>query len=309
MATLGTGITEVLDRTGLSTSDTDYQDKARRYISNTLLEIAPEVPWWWLRTETTFKTTRTLTVSGVTGTYTVGEEVTDGQSTPYRTTVDHWDATNSLLYVYDDGSNATETTVTPTGTLTGGSSAATSTYVSREYTRVYTPISGPVTEWFTFTNETDNEPIDIVGSERYDALDWDRDDEGSVRAALVGGMDDDTGYPQIELWRTPGTTNQTIRVTYEADIAEWTSSNDDSTFLALGVPRIIERCIIYGAVSLYLEESGDDTGSEREAGNFVRTLRRCKRQNRRMQGNRAAPPIRDTDTLVINFGTSLAVAS
>lgn len=302
MATLSQAITDVLTRTGLSTSDDAYKGKARRYLSATLTEIAPEVKWWWLNTTTTFKTTRTLTVTSPSGTPLpgAGDSVADAQASPYAATVDHWDSANNLLYIYS------ENDVTPTGTLTSGSWTA--TYSSGEYTRVYAPVSGPVTEWFSVWDETNSRSIEIVGADTYDSIDIDQDDTGSIEIVFVGGMNADTGYPELETWRTPSTTNETIRVRFERDIAEWTSANDASTMLVLGIPPIIERCLIYGAASLYLEDEGDESGAARESGNFTRLLRQAKRQNRRNQGNRSAPPPRETSNLVINVGTSLAVA-
>ena len=122
---LSEAITLVLRRTGLSISDSGFKDNARDYLSLTLTEIVPEVDWWWLDRTTTFRTTKSLTVTSVVGTYTSGETVTDAQGSPFSATVDNFDSTNNIINVYSENS------VTPTGMLTGGSSGATSTFSSQ----------------------------------------------------------------------------------------------------------------------------------------------------------------------------------
>jgi len=281
---LSTAITRVLTRSGKSVSDADLMTVARDYISMTVAEVIPLVDWWWLDRTTTFKTTRSLTITGVTGTYTSGETVTDGQASAYSATVDNYDATNGILNVYS------ENDVTPTGTLTGGSSGATSTYSSRAFTRSYQPISGQVTAWWSAVDETNNRPLDIVGPDFYDNSDPDRDSQGSVYAVLVAGLDATTGYPVLDLINLPSTTNETMRIRYRQEIGIFASTDDATDLSVLGLPRIMENVVIYGGVHKYLEQNGDDEGSFRELANFDRAMAAAKKQNLNMQGNRRYLP-------------------
>lgn len=230
--TLAEGITRVLKRMGLSSSNTDYKDMARTYLNMIQAEIAPLVPWWWLHKETTFATVAS--------------------------------------------------------------------------TRTYTPISGNVAHWQSFWNETHNHPVEIVGQDEYNFSDVDRSDSGTVHKVYVGGTDATTGYPTLELWRIPDSA-QTIRVSYRKDIDEWTSSNDSTDFLTLGIPRVIESVLIYGAASLGMEENGDDSGAARESGNFHRALDAAKRQNVAMQGNRRYVPSPPETNALITVDSTLAV--
>lgn len=184
----------------------------------------------------------------------------------------------------------------------------TTTFDTTASTRTYQPVSGNVTAWWSFVDETNSRPLEIVGSDEYDASDWDQSDTGTVEKVFIAGLDTTTGYPVVELWRTPDTTGDTIRVRYRADIDEWTSSNDSTDLLTLGIPRIIESVLVSGATAYYLEENGDDSGAAREGKNFDRVLQIAKRQNIQMQGNRRYPPAVPPDTdLWIPIGTTLAV--
>ena len=305
MATLTQVITRVLNRSNLAkdggTGTSDQRDQARMYLSMVSAEIVPMTNWWWLDKTTTFKTTRTLTVTGISGTFQAGEEIRDAQSSYYSATIDSIDTTNSLIYVYSENS------VTPTGTLTGQTSSATCTFSSRAFTRTYQPVSGNVTAWHSFINETDDRVLFITGPDEYDSGDLDRSDSGTVDVVFVGALDATTGYPLIELGLTPSSTNETIRVRYRQDIAEWTSSNDSSQMAVLGLPRTLENVLIHGAAAMYLEENGDDTGAAREFQNYARLLNVSKRQNLDMQGNRKYAAVDGYEDLVLNIGTSLVV--
>jgi len=229
-------ITRVLRRTGLSTSDTEYQGIAREYINQILAEVMPMVPWWWLDRTTTFATVAS--------------------------------------------------------------------------TRTYSPVSGNVTNWWSFVDETNNRTLDIIGPDSYDSFDPDRSETGNPRAVYVSGVNTSTGYPEIDLFPLPDAAN-TIRVRYRAEIAEWTSSNDATSLSALGIPRVMESVLLYGATSLYMEDEGDDGSSGVESSNFQRALRAAKEQNLAMQGNKKNRPVgvlEDNPTL-INVDSTLAVPS
>ena len=86
-------------------------------------------------------------------------------------------------------------------------------------------------------------------------------------------------------------------------------SDDSSSLTTLGIPRIFESVIIYGASSLYMEENGDDSGAGREGSNFQRVLQTARKQNVTMQGNRRfiPPPSGGGRTGLITVGTDIVV--
>ena len=285
--TLGEAITMVLNRVGLDTTNADFKNEARNYINLTAAEISALVDWWWLDRVTSFKTTETFTVSGGSGTFVAGETITGGTSGS-TATVDGYSASPKEIYIYSPSGS-----FTATETVTGGTSGATAAYASTAGTRIYTPISSGVGSWYSFYDQTNEHPLRIVGPNEYDLLSEDYSDTGSVEAVMVGGVDTTTGYPEIELYRVPDTTNETIRVRYRIAMTAWASGNDTSTLLALGLPQILESAVVYGATKLYLQEKADDQGAAREAAELGRVVDLALRQNLHMQGNRtypAAPP-------------------
>ena len=180
----------------------------------------------------------------------------------------------------------------------------TATFDTVASTRTYTPISGNVAAWFSFLDESNNRTLDIVGPDEYDALDLDRDDAGTVEAVFIGGLDSSTGYPTIELWRTPSAA-ATIRVRYRRDVL-LDISQDNNELLVIGIPRIIESVLIYGASALYLDEEGDEGSAAKEDARYSQALSLALRQNSRQQGNRRYPPLRNRagdGELVLRVGT------
>ena len=180
----------------------------------------------------------------------------------------------------------------------------TATFDTVASTRTYTPISGNVAAWFSFVDESNNRTLDIVGPDEYDALDLDRDDAGTVEAVFIGGLDASTGYPTIELWRTPSAA-ATIRVRYRRDVL-LDISQDNNELLVIGIPRIIESVLIYGASALYLDEEGDEGSAAKEDARYSQALSLALRQNSRQQGNRRYPPLRNRagdGELVLRVGT------
>ena len=180
----------------------------------------------------------------------------------------------------------------------------TATFDTVASTRTYTPISGNVAAWCSFVDESNNRPLDIVGPDEYDALDLDRDDAGTVEAVFIGGLDSSTGYPTIELWRTPSAA-ATIRVRYRRDVL-LDISQDNNELLVIGIPRIIESVLIYGASALYLDEEGDEGSAAKEDARYSQALSLALRQNSRQQGNRRYPPLRNRagdGELVLRVGT------
>lgn len=302
--TLGDSITTVLQRVNLSPGVTAHKDQARKYLSRLGAEVYPLVPWLFLNRTTTFRTTQTLTITGASGTFTVGETITGTTSTD-TAVVDHHDTTNSLLYVYSESG-----ALTATETITGATSLVTATYASAAYTRVYTPVSGPITNWVSFTDETNEQPLGFIGRDQYDALDPARSDTGTAYDVMVGGLNADTGYPEIELWYTPSTTNTTIRVRYQMDIAAWASTDDATTLQVLGIPRQLEAVLEHGAMELYLQEKRHYQAASEERANKKRAMESATTQNARMQGNRRYPrrQYEGGADLVIQIGTDVVSA-
>ena len=301
--TLSDAITMTLDRVGLDSTNTTFKNRARQYLNMTAIEIANLLKWWWLDRTTTFKTTLTFTITGASGTFTVGETITGGTSGS-TAVVDSHDTTNSLLYVYSESA-----AFTASETITGGTSSVTATYASSATTRVYTPVSSAVTAWWSFMNETDEWPIEIVGPDEYDLWDEDRSETGNVYKAFVGGVDTTTGYPTVELYYTPSSTNVTIRVRYQIAISAWTSSNDSSNLLTLGFPQVAESALVFGATKLYYEEKGDEGGAQREAAELARAVQLMRRQNLMHQGNRRWPATAAGPDWIVRTDSSLAVAA
>jgi len=303
--TLGQAITTTLQRCKLNTSISDYKDQARKYLYMMATDLWPLTRWWFQNITTTFETTETFTISAASGTFTVGETITGGTSLE-TATVDHHDTTNSKLYVYDASG-----TFTASETITGGTSSVTATYASTTYTRVYTPVSSQVLGWRSFYDVDNERELTIVGPERYDELDPTKADTGTVYAVMVGGMNADTGYPEVELWYVPSTTGATIRVRYDKALASvWTSSNDATELQVLGVPLHFENALIFGAATLYLEENRQYDAAKVEEGNLQRTLQSARDANRRMQGGRRFPPKRSVeyDGLVIPVSSDIVSA-
>lgn len=298
---LADAITMVLDRVGLDETNTAFKNKARQYLNITGIEIANLLKWWWLDRATTFKTTLTFTITSASGTFTVGETVTGGTSSA-TAVVDSHDTTNSLLYIYSESAD-----FTAGETITGGTSSKTATYASTVNTRVYSPVSGYVTAWWSFMNETDEWPIQIVGPDEYDLWDEDRSLTGSVYKAFIAGVNPTTGYPTVELYYTPSTTNVTIRTRYQIGIASWTSSSDSSEFIVLGFPQIVESALVYGATKLYYEEKGDEEGAAREGRNLARAVQLAQKQNLAQQGNRRYPASSQVGDFMVRTDNSIVL--
>ena len=83
-------------------------------------------------------------------------------------------------------------------------------------------------------------------------------------------------------------------------------SQDNNEVLVIGIPRIIESVLIYGASALYLDEEGDEGSAAKEDARYSQALSLALRQNSRQQGNRRYPPLRNRagdGELVLRVGT------
>ena len=299
---LSEGIALVLDRVGLDSGNTTFKSRARQYLNINAIEIANLLRWWWLNRTTTFRTTKTFSISGASGTFVAGETVT-GRLSSKTAIVDSYDATNSLLYVYSESGDFTAEEM-----IDGGTSSASAQYDSTANTRVYTPVDGYVSAWWSFMDETNEQPIGILGPDEYDLLDEDFSVTGNVYKAFISGVDATTGYPKVALYYTPSTTNTIIRVRYQISISSWLEAQDGDSFLKLGIPQIGESALVYGATKLFLQEKGDESGAQREAAELARAVSLMQKQNLMQQGNRRYSPDQE-DNYIVRTDNSLVVES
>ena len=299
---LSEGIALVLDRVGLDSGNTTFKNRARQYLNISAIEIANLLRWWWLNRTTTFRTTKTFSISGASGTFVAGETVT-GRLSSKTAIVDSYDATNSLLYVYSESGDFTAEEM-----IDGGTSSASAQYDSTANPRVYTPVDGYVAAWGSCMDETNEQPISIVGPDEYDLLDEDFSITGNVYKAFVSGVDATTGYPKVALYYTPSTTNTIIRVRYQISISSWLEAQDGDSFLKLGIPQIGESALVYGATKLFLQEKGDESGAQREAAELARAVSLMQKQNLMQQGNRRYSPDQE-DNYIVRTDNSLVVES
>lgn len=282
---LSDAMTIALDRAGLNSSTTGYKNQVRLYLNIVAKRISGQAQWWWLNKTGTFRTTRSLTVSGITGNFTGGEQLRDGQDPYYEATLEEADTTNSRLYVYSE--NSVSPTTATYYTLTGQTSGATSTFVSREFTQVYY-LAADVLAPINFYNQTNGEVLTFQGYNRFDKLDPERDETGDVSDITVDGIDVTAGHPgQIAIRFHPAhsTTNETIRYRYLAYIPDWTESNDD-TELDRWIPEQLQSALVFGAAELYMQEKGDDEGANINRALYAEMLEAGKEQNLRIWGTR-----------------------
>jgi hypothetical protein len=298
--TLAEAITMELDNTKLDATDTTHKNRARQYLNIVAVKVANLQEWWWSKKTTTFKTTLQLTVTSASGAFTVGETITGGTSGT-TAVLDSHDATNGYLYVYSESA-----AFTATETITGSTSSKTCTFGSSTETRLYSPISAQVSAWYSFYDRTNGDRIDIIDPDAGDLYDGEQDETGDLAGVVIEGLDDTTGYPVIQLYPAPSTTNETVQVRYRQDIAAWSSSNDATELSVLGIPRLLEHGIVEGATALHRSEKGDVEGAA-EARNALSTaVELLQEQNVLMQGNQRYMPRNGHDEYAINIGTSLA---
>lgn len=188
----------------------------------------------------------------------------------------------------------------------------TNTFTTVSGTRSYTPETGNVAAWHSFVDQTNGRPLEIIGADDYDLRDPEHDDSGTIEAIYIGGIDPTADEYIFFTWRTPSNSTTVIRYRYRADIPDFAASDDTSTFLQLGLPRIAENVAIFGATALYLEEEGDTEQADRDSQRHSRSFEAAKRANGEQQGNRTYPPIRNRsgdDSLVVNVGTGLVTGA
>jgi len=281
--TLAQAITMTLNRVGLLTTNTTYKDQARLYLNMAAKRVSGEIggKWWWLHKTTTFNTTKTLTVSSITGTFTAGEIVELDADTTIIGTIDaDYDVTNyptALLL-----SSVTGTWIA--GAMTGRSSSATATAVSIAVTQTYA-LDADVLVPHSFIDETNSRTISGAGLDMIDAEDPDRNNETNARIWAADGVDALSGKIRVRMWPYHSTPGDVIRYRYRGFIVDWTSGND-STELDRWLPEILQPAVIFGATEMYLQEKGDSEAAGENRFEYNEAIDNGKETNRTIYGNR-----------------------
>jgi len=271
-----------LKRVGLDETNTTFVNQMRLYLNMAAKELGALADWWWLYKQGTVTTTRTVTVSGVSGTFQVGETIRDNASTP-RTGIiaASYSAANAPTLIYY---HTPSTTVDYAGTLTGATSGATATIVTDLSTRQY-QLASDVLQPYSWRDETNNRPLTIASWDEMDQVDADQNENGDVRWIVPEGIDSNTGYHVVAVFPRHATTNETLRYRYYGYVPDWTSSNDN-TSLDGWLPQLLQPALIYEAAALYQLEKGDEDGAEKNRQQYDRLVDRALRVNGKMYGNR-----------------------
>jgi hypothetical protein len=108
-----------LSRTGLSTSNTDFQTQARIYLNAILQQLAGEATWWWLHKTDSIQCTREFTLASDTG-HLYGQQHSDrADQCRYRY--------GSLLECFYEGAGSSKTNQAPSRPVRGCSNRGLST--------------------------------------------------------------------------------------------------------------------------------------------------------------------------------------
>jgi len=289
--TLQQAIDLVAKRTGLLETNTEFTDQARVYLSMAAKRIGARAKWWWEEKTTTFNTTQTITISGITLTFTSGETITGTTSGATATVDASYDATNANTTMLVTGESAD---FNSSETITGGTSGATATTTAANVdTQVYQLASDLLTP-HSFVDQSNNQPLGIVGWDSFDLADPDRDETGDVDIVTIEGVDAVTGKVTIRLYPIHSTSGDVIRYRYLSFLPDWTSAND-STALDRWIPQILQPALIFGAVEFFKQEKGDAEGSLVERTEFEATIKGGLEQNVNIFGNRAYRRGSDTE--------------
>jgi len=266
-----------LSRTGLSTTNTDFQTQARIYLNATLQQLAGEATWWWLHKTDSIQCTREFTLTSDTGTFTAESTVT-GQTSAATATVASWAASTKVLTVKDEsGTFSTSEVVQQSGSIYGtlSSIAATKTY----------SLASDVAYALSFRNKTQDYVMQIQGSESLDLRDPDQDQTGEPNSVTMIGLDATTGYQKVQLHPGPDDSTTDIDYRYYAYLPDYTS-DDDSVNLNVKVPAIVQPALYFGVARLYKQEKGDYEGATLEFMEYQQVVNRALNVNRQSDGNR-----------------------
>ena len=266
-----------LARTGLSTTNTDFQTQARIYLNATLQQLSGEATWWWLHKTDSIQCTREFTLTSVTGTFVANNTVT-GQTSAATATIVSWTPSTSVLVVKDEsGTFSTSEVVQQSGSIYGTLSSAVSTKTYSLASALAYPLS--------FRNKSQDYVMQIEGSEALDLRDPDQDQTGEPYSVIMIGLDSTTGYQKVQLHPAPDDSATDIDYRYYAYLPDYTS-DDNAVNLSVKVPVIVQPALYYGIARLYKQEKGDYEGSALEFGEYQQVVNRALNVNRQSDGNR-----------------------
>ena len=270
-------IQTALARVGISTTNTDFQTTARRYLNATLQQLAGEATWWWLHKTDSIQCTREFTLTSVTGTPTATSTVTGQTSAATATVVSYVPSTKVLTVKDESGTFATGEVVQQSGSIYGTLSSVASTKVYSLASDLAYPLS--------FRNNSQDYVMHIDGSEALDLRDPNQSQTGEPYSVTMVGLNTTTGYQQVQLHPAPDDSNTDIDYRYYAYLPDYTS-DDDSVNLSVKVPTIIQPALYFGTARLYKQEKGDYEGATLEFAEYQQVINRALNVNRQTDGNR-----------------------
>ena len=276
-----------LRRSSLDDSLTEYQTNARSYLNDVIKQIESDATWWWKFKSGSFITTKTMTITGYEGAFTVGETITGANSGATATVAG--DDTGTLR-VYSEST----TEFTASETINGGTSGEEAIYQSITPTRLYSLDVGIMNLLSVFNNTGDNK-LSIAYPQSMQNLDPDFSITGTPEFLYIHGLDSITGAPRIGLYPKDDTTNETIDYQYYSFTPAFTAEND-ATSLDPYVLPFIQAALYHGIAKLLQQEKGDEEGMAVEMREFDRIMQRARRQNLDMMGDKRFRRMRQTRT-------------
>ena len=282
--TLTTAIKITANRVGLLETNVSFKDRARDYLNIAAKRIGTRAKWNWLHKTTSFNTTQSMTVSGISSTFRAGEGLEEFGSPEAEATMDtSYDDTNAPTTFLMTGEN--DTAFTADGTVVGAESGATATITAAAADTQTYQLAADVLTPHSFTDQSNNQPLGIVGWEAFDQADPDRGETGDVDVVTIEGVDAVTGRILVRLYPIHSTSGDVIRYRYLAYIPDWTSS-DDSTELDRWIPEWLQPALIFGATELYKQEKGDYEGALTDRAEYETGIKSALDINLNVQGNR-----------------------
>jgi hypothetical protein len=280
--TLKEAIDVTAKRTGLRETNTTFSNQARVYLSIVAKRINTRAKWWWQAKTTTFTTTKTLTVSGITSGPFVAGDVVTGAGLGSATIDSSYDATNAdtTLLIISENSTA----FVADEALTSSGTAIATVVAAASPTQTY-QLASDVVSPHSFIDNSNNQVLFIVPWDSLDQVDPDRSETGDVDIVTIEGMDASTGKVVIRMFPIHDTTGDVIRYRYLSFIPDWTSA-DDSTALDRWLPQVLQQGLIFGATELFKQEKGDTEGALIEKFEFETTMKGALEQNINIWGNR-----------------------
>ena len=280
--TLTTAIKITANRVGLLETNSSFKDRSRDYLNIIAKRIGTRAKWNWLHKTATFNATQSMTVSSISGTFEAGDTLTEGEEGEATATMDtSYDATNAPTTFLMTGESSTAFTATNTVTTSGASATVSAAAADTQTYQLATDVLTP----HSFTDQSNNQPLGIVGWDVLDLADPDRGETGDVDVVTIEGVDATTGRILVRLYPIHSTSGDVIRYRYLAYVPDWTSS-DDSTELDRWIPEWLQPALIFGATELYKQEKGDYEGALVDRAEYETGIKSALDINLNVQGNR-----------------------